>query len=173
MSQRFLDLPVTVDQRQCWNDNIKEWTSPPTPDRLTTASCRKHRKMISAESSIMSILMTPSVQGLSEWVSPKRSPDLPVTVNRVPRQRLSLEMPAVSVPHYRWGVGGRLIGKTLNQHWVTEAAVRPPWSWRHGVHCNGGINTSLICFWCGCVVDVWLTLMCCWCLNDTNVLLMS
>ena len=41
-------------QRKCWMDNIKEWTSLPTPDLFTRASCRKHWKRISAESSLMS-----------------------------------------------------------------------------------------------------------------------
>ena len=37
-------------QRQCWMDNIKEWTSLPWQELLTGAFCRKDRKMISAES---------------------------------------------------------------------------------------------------------------------------
>ena len=41
-------------QRKCWMDNIKEWTSLPTPELLTRASYRKDWKMISAESSLMS-----------------------------------------------------------------------------------------------------------------------
>ena len=28
-------------QRKCWMDNIKEWTSLPMPELLTTASCRE------------------------------------------------------------------------------------------------------------------------------------
>ena len=35
-------------------DNIKEWTFLPMPELLTRASCRKDRKRISAESSLMS-----------------------------------------------------------------------------------------------------------------------
>ena len=35
-------------------DNIKEWTSLAMPELLTMASCRKHWKKLSAESSIMS-----------------------------------------------------------------------------------------------------------------------
>ena len=31
-------------QRKCWMDNIKEWTSLPMPELLTGASCRKKRK---------------------------------------------------------------------------------------------------------------------------------
>ena len=39
--------------RKCWMDNIKEWTSLPMPKLLTRASCKKDRKRISAESSLM------------------------------------------------------------------------------------------------------------------------
>ena len=38
-------------QRICWMDNIKEWTSMPMPKLLTTASCGKDWKGISAEMS--------------------------------------------------------------------------------------------------------------------------
>ena len=31
-------------QRKCWMDDIKEWTSLPMPDLLTRASCRKYWK---------------------------------------------------------------------------------------------------------------------------------
>ena len=41
-------------QRNCWMDNIKEWTSLPVPELLTRASCRKYWKRIHAESSLMS-----------------------------------------------------------------------------------------------------------------------
>ena len=41
-------------QRKCWMANIKEWTSLPMPDLLTTASCRKDWNRISAELSLMS-----------------------------------------------------------------------------------------------------------------------
>ena len=40
--------------RKCWMDNIKEWTSLPMPALPTSASCRKDRKRISAESSVIS-----------------------------------------------------------------------------------------------------------------------
>ena len=33
-------------QRKCWMDSIKEWTSLPMPELLTTASCRKDWKRI-------------------------------------------------------------------------------------------------------------------------------
>ena len=36
-------------QRKCWVDNIKEWTSLPMPELLTNASCRKDWEIISAE----------------------------------------------------------------------------------------------------------------------------
>ena len=38
---------------RCWMDNTKEWTSLLVPELLTRASCRKDRKRISAESSLM------------------------------------------------------------------------------------------------------------------------
>ena len=41
-------------QRKCWMDNIKEWTFLLIPELLTMASCRKEKKIISAESSLMS-----------------------------------------------------------------------------------------------------------------------
>ena len=41
-------------QRKCWMDNIKDWTSLPMPELLTTASCRKDWKRISAESPLVS-----------------------------------------------------------------------------------------------------------------------
>ena len=41
-------------QRQCWMDNIKEWTSLPRPELFTIASCRKQWKRISADSSLKS-----------------------------------------------------------------------------------------------------------------------
>ena len=41
-------------QRNCWMDNIKEWTSLPMLELLTRASCRKDWKSSSAESSLMS-----------------------------------------------------------------------------------------------------------------------
>ena len=41
-------------QWKCWMDNIKEWTSLYMPELLTTASCRKDWKRISAESLLMS-----------------------------------------------------------------------------------------------------------------------
>ena len=41
-------------QRKRWMVNIKEWTSLPMPELLTTVSCRKDWKRISAESSLMS-----------------------------------------------------------------------------------------------------------------------
>ena len=31
-------------QRECWMDNIKEWTYPPMPELLTRASCQKDWK---------------------------------------------------------------------------------------------------------------------------------
>ena len=40
--------------RKCWTDNIKEWTSLPIPELLTTASCRNDWKRVSAESSFIS-----------------------------------------------------------------------------------------------------------------------
>ena len=40
-------------QSKFWMDNIKEWTSLPMPELLTTASCRKGRRRISAESFLM------------------------------------------------------------------------------------------------------------------------
>ena len=40
-------------QRICRMDNVKEWTSLPMPELLTTSSCRKEWKSISEESSIM------------------------------------------------------------------------------------------------------------------------
>ena len=40
-------------QRKCWMDNIKEWTSLPMPKLLAIASCRKERRRISAESSLV------------------------------------------------------------------------------------------------------------------------
>ena len=45
---------VCVCRGECWMD-IKEWTSLPTPELLTRASCRNDWERISAESSIMSI----------------------------------------------------------------------------------------------------------------------
>ena len=45
-------------QRQCWMDNVKEWTSLPIRELLTTASRRKDRKGIPAESSVMSLRRT-------------------------------------------------------------------------------------------------------------------
>ena len=41
-------------QRQCWLDNIKEWTSLPMPELFARASCGKDWKRISAKSSFMS-----------------------------------------------------------------------------------------------------------------------
>ena len=41
-------------QKKCWMDNIKEWISLPMPALVTRASCRKDRKRISAESSVVS-----------------------------------------------------------------------------------------------------------------------
>ena len=41
-------------QRKNWMVNIKEWTSLPIPELLTTASCRKDLKRISAKLSLMS-----------------------------------------------------------------------------------------------------------------------
>ena len=41
-------------QRNCWIDNIKEWTSLPMPELLTRASCRNDWKRFSAESSLKS-----------------------------------------------------------------------------------------------------------------------
>ena len=41
-------------QKKCWMDNIKQWTSLPMPELLTRASCRKDWKRISAELSLMS-----------------------------------------------------------------------------------------------------------------------
>ena len=38
-------------QRKCWTDNVNEWTSLPTPELLTRASCGKDWTRISAESS--------------------------------------------------------------------------------------------------------------------------
>ena len=40
-------------QKKCWMDNIRDWTYLPMPELLITASCRKDRKRISAESTIM------------------------------------------------------------------------------------------------------------------------
>ena len=40
-------------QRKCWIDNNKEWTSLPMPELLTRASCRKDWRGISAELSLM------------------------------------------------------------------------------------------------------------------------
>ena len=40
-------------QKNCWMDNIKEWTSLPMPELLTRAFCRKDWKRIPAESSLM------------------------------------------------------------------------------------------------------------------------
>ena len=40
-------------QRKCWMDHIKEWTSLPMPELLTRASCRKDWKRITAESSVL------------------------------------------------------------------------------------------------------------------------
>ena len=40
-------------QRKCWMNNIKVWTSLPMPELLTGASCRKEWKSVSAESSLM------------------------------------------------------------------------------------------------------------------------
>ena len=55
-------------QRNCWMDNMKEWTSLPIPELLTRAACRKGWKRISAESSLMSppppLPITQSVKGL-------------------------------------------------------------------------------------------------------------
>ena len=41
-------------QKKCWMDNVKDWTSLPMPVLLTMASCRKDRKRVSAESSVVS-----------------------------------------------------------------------------------------------------------------------
>ena len=53
-------LPCALDggrrlgqQRKCWMDNIKEWTSLPRPELLTRTFCRKDWKRISAESSLL------------------------------------------------------------------------------------------------------------------------
>ena len=46
-------------------NNIKEWISLPMPELLTRASCRKDRKRISADSSLMSPLTTQLVKGLN------------------------------------------------------------------------------------------------------------
>ena len=40
-------------QRNCWMDNIKDWTFLPMTDLLTRASCRKDWKRISAESPLI------------------------------------------------------------------------------------------------------------------------
>ena len=57
-------------QRKCWMDNIKEWTSLPMPELLTRASCRKDWKRIIAVSPLKSLLPPPppptkSVKGLN------------------------------------------------------------------------------------------------------------
>ena len=41
----------------CWTDNVKEWTSRPTPELLKMPSPREDWKRISAESSLMSLLL--------------------------------------------------------------------------------------------------------------------
>ena len=41
-------------QKKWWMENIKDWTSLPTPELLTKASCRKDWLRISAETSLMS-----------------------------------------------------------------------------------------------------------------------
>ena len=47
-------------QRKCWMGNIKNWTSLSKPELFTRASCRKGRKRISAESSLMPAPSPPS-----------------------------------------------------------------------------------------------------------------
>ena len=42
-------------QRKCWMDSIKEWTSLPMPELLTRASCKKDWKRISTKSFLMSV----------------------------------------------------------------------------------------------------------------------
>ena len=64
-----------VRQRKCWMDNIKEWTSLPMPELLTRASCRKDRKRISAELSIMSPRRLNRSSSLMSPRRPNRSRD--------------------------------------------------------------------------------------------------
>ena len=42
-----------VQQRKCWMDNVKEWTSLPMPKPLARASGRNDWKTISADSSLL------------------------------------------------------------------------------------------------------------------------
>ena len=50
-------------QRKCWMNNIKVWTSLPMPELLTGASCRKDWKRVSAA---LSLMPTPhSVKGMN------------------------------------------------------------------------------------------------------------
>ena len=58
-------------QRKCWMDNIKQWTSLSTPELLAKASCRKDWKSISAESSAMYPPMTKSLKVLN-WAAHKQ-----------------------------------------------------------------------------------------------------
>ena len=46
-------------QRKCWMDNIKEWTSLPVPDLLTMASCKKKKKKTGRGSSESSLKSSP------------------------------------------------------------------------------------------------------------------
>ena len=52
-------------QRKGWMEDAKEWTSLPMPELLTRASSRKDWKRISAESTLMFLLMTQLIEELN------------------------------------------------------------------------------------------------------------